>query len=63
MHSWCLAVSVYCLSLISIFRGNVARLRRLNESVSLEGQVVCFHFFSFWNRVSVGNSVWMFRLP
>lgn len=51
MRRWCSAVSISsCLSLISILRGNVARLCRLNRCVSLGGdKVVCFSFF-FWER-------------
>lgn len=54
MHRWCPAVSISSrLSLISILRGNVARLCRLNRCVSLGEKKSCpfSHFSSFWNWV------------
>lgn len=36
-----------CLSLISILRGNLVGLCRLNRCVSLGGKVVCFHSLFF----------------
>lgn len=51
MHRWCPAVSVSCLRLISILRGNYARLCRLNRCVSLGGKVIRFQFlFSEWGQ-------------
>lgn len=45
MRRWCPAVSISpCLSLISILRGNFARLCRLNRCVSAGGKVVYFLF-------------------
>lgn len=60
MRRWCPAVSISsCLSLISILRGNVAGLSRLNKCLSLGEKVVCLHFFPFGNGVSLSTSVWM----
>lgn len=48
MRRWCPAVCISsCLSLISILRGNLVGLCRLNRCVSLGGKVVCFHSLFF----------------
>lgn len=60
MRRWCPAVSISsCLSLISILRGNVARLCRLNRCVSQGGKVICFVCF-FFPLFGMG-SVWVLQ--